>query len=61
MSRWQFWLVILTLGVLGMCSIGASAAAPELKVQKALGVTDAADVCNVRVGSTVTYLANGST
>ena len=61
MNKWHFWLAIVVLGVMVVFSIGGTAAAPELKVQKALGVTGGSDVHKIPLGSTITHLPDGST
>jgi len=61
MNKWHFWLAILVLGVMVVFSIGGTAAAPELKIQKALGVTGGSDVHKIPLGSTITHLPDGST
>lgn len=61
MKKCRFWAIILLLGVLVVFSVGASEGAPQLKVQKALGVTGAPDVHQIPVGSTITHLPDGST
>jgi len=61
MNKWRFWLAVLVLGVLVAFSVGATAAPPELKVQKALGVTGGSDVHKIPLGSTITHLPDEST
>lgn len=61
MNKCRLGLIVLLLGVLVVFSVGASGGAPELKVQKALGVVEAADVHKIPVGSTITHLPDGST
>jgi hypothetical protein len=61
MKKWHFLLIILTLAALLAISAGATAAPPDLKVQRALGVTDGPDVHKVPVGSTVIHSPDGST
>jgi len=64
MNKRRFLLIVLMLGllmVLAIFSIGATGETPQLKVQKAVGVTGAPDVYNIPVGSTITHLPDGST
>ncbi len=61
MNKCRFWLTVLIVGLLVVFSVGASGGAPELKVQKALGVTGASDVYNIPIGSTIIHLTDGST
>jgi len=61
MNNCRFWLIILILGLVVVFSVGAIGETPELKVQKALGVTGPPDVHKIPVGSTIIYLRDGST
>jgi hypothetical protein len=64
MNKNRLWLAVLILVVVAVLSVGATEGAPEttqLKIQKALGVTDAPDVHKIPVGSTITHLPDGST
>lgn len=61
MNNCRFWLIVLILGLLVAFSVGGTGGAPELKIQKALGVTGSPDVYNIPVGSTIIHLPDGST
>lgn len=61
MKKWRFWLIVVMLGLVVAFSVGATVGEPQLKVQKALGVTAARDVYRIPVGSTVVHLPDGST
>jgi hypothetical protein len=62
MNKRRFLLIALILGlVLAIFPTGATGETPQLKVQKAVGVTGAPDVYNIPIGSTITHLPDGST
>lgn len=61
MNKHRLWVIVLMLGLLAAFSVGATGGPPELKVQQALGVTEAPGVHRIPVGSTVIHLADGST
>lgn len=61
MNKYRFWLIVLLLGLLVVFSVGATGGTPELKIQKALGVTGAADIYKIPSGSTIIHLPDGST
>lgn len=61
MNKCRFFLIVLLLGLLVVFSVGATGGTPQLKIQNALGVTDAPDVHRIPVGSTIIHLPNGST
>ena len=49
MSKYRFWLIVLVVGLLAVFSIGGTGGPPELKIQKALGVTEGSDVHSIPV------------
>jgi hypothetical protein len=61
MNKCRFGLIVLLLGLLVVFSVGATGGTPQLKIQEALGVTDASDVYKIPVGSTIIHLPDGST